>query len=263
MFIAEQQMIAAAAGLAVRGYRPFASSFAAFLTRAYDFIRMASISQLDIGLCGSHAGVSIGEDGPSQMGLEDIAMMRAIYGSTVLYPCDANQTGQLLSAMVDRPGISYLRTTRGKTPVIYESDERFSIGGSRVLRESPDDQVSVIAAGITVHEALQAADEMRANGQLLRVIDAYSVKPLDVQTIVAAAQQTAGRMIIVEDHRAEGGLGSAVLEALSSVEQELPALRIKHLAVRDLPGSGSPAELMEAAGINARHIALAAHALLG
>lgn len=263
MFIAEQQMVAAAVGLAVRGYRPFASSFAAFLTRAYDFIRMASISQVDIALCGSHAGVSIGEDGPSQMGLEDIAMMRAIYGSTVLYPCDANQSGQLLSAMVDRPGISYLRTTRGKTPVIYSSNERFSIGGSRLLRESAEDQISVIAAGITVHEALQAADELQANNIRLRVIDAYSVKPLDVQTIADAVRQTAGRIIIVEDHRVEGGLGSAVLEALSSSEMELPALRVKHLAVRDLPGSGSPDELMDAAGISARHIALAARALMG
>ncbi len=263
LFIAEQQMVATAVGLAIRGYRPFASSFAAFLSRAYDFIRMAGISQVAIGLCGSHAGVSIGEDGPSQMGLEDIAMLRAIYDSTVLYPCDANQTGQLLSAMVDRPGISYLRTTRGKTPVIYNSDERFNIGGSRVLRESAGDRISVIAAGITVHEALQAADELQANGIMLHVIDAYSVKPLDVQTIADAVRQTAGRVIIIEDHRPEGGLGSAVLEALSSAKLEMPALRVKHLAVRNLPGSGSPAELIDAAGISARHIALAAHELLG
>jgi transketolase len=263
MFIAEQQMIAAAVGLNVRGYRPFASSFAAFMTRAYDFIRMAAISEVDIRLCGSHAGISIGQDGPSQMGLEDIAMLRAVYGSTVLYPCDGNQTNQLVSAMVDRPGISYLRTTRAKTPIIYDSDATFVVGGSSVLRQSAQDVVTVVAAGITVHEALQAADDLQQEQIAIRLIDAYSVKPLDFATIYDAVRATGGRLVVAEDHRAEGGLGSAVFEAFATQSDGAEPLRlqVQHLAVRDLPGSGTPQEMMDACGISARHIGEAVRAL--
>jgi transketolase len=264
MFTAEQQMIAAAAGLNVRGYVPFASSFAAFLTRAYDFIRMASISQVNIRLCGSHAGVSIGQDGPSQMGLEDIAMMRAIYGSTVLYPCDGNQTNHLVATMVDQPGISYLRTTRAKTPVIYAHDEDFPVGGSKLLRHSEQDQVTVVAAGIIVHEALQAYDELQQSQISIRLIDAYSVKPLDIQAVYAAVCETEGRLVIVEDHRVEGGLGSAIFEAFANDingEDPLP-LRVTHLAVRNMPGSGTSQEQLDASGISAHHIATAVRTML-
>ena len=258
MYIAEQQMVAAAVGLQVRGWVPFASTFAAFLSRAYDFIRMAAISQADIRLCGSHAGVSIGEDGPSQMALEDLAMMRAVHGSTVLYPSDANQTAQLVAEMADREGIVFMRTTRAATPVLYDAGEEFPIGGSRVLRQGDD--VAIVGAGITLHESLKAADRLIAEGIDARVIDLYSVKPADGETLRAAAEATGGRVITVEDHWAEGGIGDAVLEALS--EGELPA-QVVRLAVRDLPGSGKPAELLAAAGIDAEHIADAARALVG
>ena len=258
MYIAEQQMVAAAVGLQVRKWVPFASSFAAFLSRAYDFIRMAAISRANIRLCGSHAGVSIGEDGPSQMALEDLAMMRAVHGSTVLYPCDANQTARLVEEMADREGIVFMRTTRANTPVIYASDEEFPIGGSRVLREGDD--VTIVGAGITLHEALKAADELEADGISARVIDLYSVKPADGGTLRAAAEATSGRILTVEDHWPEGGIGDAVLEALS--DGETPA-RVVRLAVREMPGSGKPAELLAAAGIDAEHIAEAARALVG
>jgi transketolase len=257
MFIAEQQMVAAAVGLQTRDWVPFASSFAAFFTRAYDFVRMAAISQANIRLCGSHAGVSIGEDGPSQMALEDLAMMRAVHGSTVLYPCDANQTAKLVEAMADRSGIVFLRTTRAATPVIYGADEDFPVGGSRVLREGED--VAIVAAGITLHEALKAADELEAEGISPRVIDLYSVKPVDVETLRAAAEATGGRVLTVEDHWPEGGLGDAVLEALS--DGDSPA-RVQRLAVREMPGSGKPAELLAAAGIDADHIVEAARTLV-
>jgi transketolase len=258
MYIAEQQLIAAAVGLQVRGWVPFGSSFAAFFSRAYDFIRMAAISRANIRLCGSHAGVSIGEDGPSQMALEDLAMMRAVHGSTVLYPCDGNQTAKLVEQMADREGIVFLRTTRAATPVIYGSDEDFPIGGSRVLREGDD--VTIGAAGITLHEALKAADELEADGISARVIDLYSVKPVDGETLRAAAEATGGRVLTVEDHWPEGGIGDAVLEALS--DGETPA-RVVRLAVRDMPGSGTPAELLAAAGIDAEHIVEAARSLVG
>ncbi len=262
MFIAEQQMVAAAVGLQVRGYVPFASSFAAFLTRAYDFIRMAAISGANIRLSGSHAGVSIGEDGPSQMALEDLAMMRAVHGSTVLHPSDANQTAKLVAAMADLDGISFIRTLRPKTPVIYGPDEEFEVGGSRVLRSSEDDAVTVVAAGITVHEALAAADELRNDGINLRVIDAYSVKPIDARTLREAAVASGGRVVVVEDHWPEGGLGEAVLSALAG-DELADDLAFRHLAVREMPGSGSPEELMDAAGISASHIARAARELAG
>jgi transketolase len=258
MYIAEQQMVAAAVGLQVRNWVPFASTFAAFFTRAYDFIRMAAISQANIRLCGSHAGVSIGEDGPSQMALEDLAMMRAVHGSTVLYPCDANQTAQLVAQMADREGIVFLRTTRAATPVVYRSGDDFPIGGSRVLREGDD--VAIVAAGITLHESLKAADRLIAEGIDARVIDLYSVKPVDAETLRAAAEATGGRILTVEDHWAEGGIGDAVLEALS--DGEAPA-RVVRLAVREMPGSGKPAELLAAAGIDAAHIAEAARTLVG
>jgi transketolase len=237
---------------------PFGSSFAAFFSRAYDFIRMAAISRANIRLCGSHAGVSIGEDGPSQMALEDLAMMRAVHGSTVLYPSDANQTAKLVAEMADREGIVFLRTTRANTPVIYGADEEFPIGGSRLLREGDD--VTIVGAGITLHEALKAAEELAGEGIEARVIDLYSVKPVDGETLRAAAEATGGRILTVEDHWPEGGIGDAVLEALS--DGEAPA-RVTRLAVRDMPGSGKPAELLAAAGIDAEHIAEAARALVG
>jgi transketolase len=254
MYIAEQQMIAAAVGLQARGWRPFASTFAAFLSRAYDFIRMAAISRATMCLCGSHAGVSIGEDGPSQMGLEDIAMLRAVHGSTVLHPCDANQTAQLVAAMADLEGISYLRTLRPATRVLYEPYEAFEIGGSRVLRSSTDDAVTVVAAGITVHEALKAADSLAEEGVAIRVIDCYSIKPIDGAALVEAAEATGGRLVTVEDHWPEGGLGEAVLSAFAEADVRS---RVRKLAVSDMPRSGKPADLMKAAGIDAEAIAAA------
>ncbi len=263
MYIAEQQMIAAAVGLAVRGYVPFASTFGAFLTRAYDFIRMAAVSRASIRLCGSHAGVSIGEDGPSQMALEDLAMMRAVHGSTVLYPCDANQTARLVAAMADRRGIVYLRTTREKTPVIYGPDETFPIGGSRVVRRSGADRATVVAAGITLHEALAAHAALAREGIAVRVIDAYSVKPIDAAALRQAAAETGGRLVVVEDHWAEGGLGDAVLEAFASAGDAAgPLPSVVKLAVRAMPGSATSAEQLDAAGISARQIAEAVRVLL-
>ena len=216
MYIAEQQMVAAAVGLQIVGWRPFASTFAAFLSRAYDFVRMAAVSRARLAVSGSHAGVSIGEDGPSQMGLEDIAMFRAIHGSVVLHPCDANQTAKLVQAMADVDGIAYIRTLRPATAVIYEPDEEFEIGGSSTLRSSDEDEVALVAAGITVHEALKAADRLAEDGIAARVIDLYSIKPIDAETLRAAAEATQGRIVTVEDHWPEGGLGDAVLAALAS-----------------------------------------------
>jgi transketolase len=259
MYIAEQQMLAAAVGLQAVGWRPFVSTFSAFLSRAYDFVRMAAVSRATLAVCGSHAGVSIGEDGPSQMGLEDIAEFRAVHGSTVLHPCDANQTAQLVAAMAELDGISYLRTLRPATPVIYAPGEEFPIGGSRVLRSSEADEVALIGAGITVHEALKAADVLAAEGIAARVIDLYSIKPLDAETLAAAAEATDGRLVTVEDHWAEGGLGEAVAAALAQSEQPP---RIVRLAVTEMPRSGRPAELLAAAGIDAEHIAAAARHLV-
>ena len=260
MFIAEQQLVAAAVGLQTRGWKPFASTFAAFFSRAYDFIRMAAISRANLRLAGSHAGVSIGEDGPSQMALEDMAALRAVDSSAVLHPCDANQTAQLVAQMAEREGISYLRTLRPATPVLYGADEDFPIGGSKVPRSSDDDEVAIVAAGITVHEALKAADALAAEGVNARVIDAYSVKPIDVETLRDAAEATGGRVVTVEDHWPEGGLGEAVLIAFADAE-ERP--RVKVLAVTGMPHSGKPAELLAAAGIDADHIAQAARELVG
>ncbi|MEV6851913.1 transketolase [Actinoplanes sp. NPDC051411] len=260
MFIAEQQMVASAAGLAVRGWRPFASTFAAFLTRAHDFIRMSAISRVHMSLVGSHAGVEIGPDGPSQMALEDLAMMRAINGSTVLYPSDATSTAALVAAMAGQPGISYMRTTRGSYPTLYPAAERFPIGGSKVLRSGETDAVTLIGAGVTLHACLAAADRLAADGIPARVIDLYSVKPVDTATLVAAVEVTHGRLVVAEDHHAEGGLGAAVAAALLS--SRTPPLHLAHLAVRELPGSGTPAELLRAAGIDADSIAAAARDLV-
>jgi transketolase len=257
MFIAEQQMVAAAVGMQVRGFRPFASSFAAFFTRAYDFVRMAAISRAKFCACGSHAGVSIGEDGPSQMGLEDLAAFRAVHSSAVLYPCDPNQTAALVRDMADHPGIAYMRTHREAMPAIYEAGERFVIGGSRVLRESGDDQVTLVAAGVTLHEALKAADRLSEEGVTARVIDLYSVKPVDANTLRRAAHET-GAIVTAEDHWPEGGLGEAVLAALAEVE----GVRVRKLAVSKLPGSGKPAELLHECGIDADAIVAAAEQLV-
>ena len=259
MYIAEQQMAAAAVGLQVRGWKPFASSFAAFWTRAYDFIRMAAVSRANLRLCGSHAGVSIGEDGPSQMALEDLAMMRAVHSSTVLYPCDGNQTAKLVSTMAETDGIVFLRTTRSATSVIYDADEEFPVGGSRTVRSSDEDEVAVVAAGITVHEALKAADALAGDGIEARVIDCYSVKPIDADALRAAAEATGGRFVTVEDHWPDGGLGEAVLAALAELEEPL---RVTVLGVEGMPGSGKPAELLAAAGIDAEAIADAARQLV-
>jgi len=260
MYIAEQQMVATAVGLQVRGWHPFASSFACFLSRAYDFIRMAAISRATMSLCGSHAGVSIGEDGPSQMALEDLAEFRAVHSSTVLYPSDPNQTAKLVGQMTQLPGISYIRTTRAATPVIYGSDEEFPIGGSKVVRSSEDDDVAIVAAGITLHEALKAADALAGEGVSARVIDLYSVKPIDVETLREAAEATNGRIVTVEDHWPEGGLGEAVLSAFAEADERPQVVK---LAVESMPGSGKPSELMAAAGIDAEHIAEAVKRLVG
>jgi len=258
-YIAEQQLVAAAVGMSVRGKKPFASTFAAFFSRAYDFIRMAAISRANIRLCGSHAGVSIGEDGPSQMALEDLAMMRAVYGSTVLYPSDPNQAAQLVAEMAQHDGIVYLRTTREKTPVLYSPDEKFEVGGSRVIHQSQQDKVTVVAAGITLHEALQAYDQLKGQNVSIRVIDAYSVKPIDAETLITAAQET-GKIVVVEDHWPEGGLGDAVLEVFTETDGPLP--QVVKLAVQSMPGSGTPAQLLEEAGISAHHIVQAVRALI-
>lgn len=257
-YIAEQQLVAAAVGLAVRGWVPYATSFAAFLTRAHDFVRMAAVSGAGLNVVGSHAGVAIGEDGPSQMGLEDLAMFRSVHGSTVLYPCDAPQTACLVAAMADLDGVRYLRTSRGATPVLYGPDEEFPVGGSKVLRSSDADQLTVVAAGVTVHEALAAADALDRAGVPVRVIDLYSVKPVDARTLREAAEST-GCLLTVEDHRQEGGLGDAVLDAFRDGG---PVPRLARLAVTTMPGSASPAEQLRAAGIDAESIAAAVRLLV-
>ncbi|MGH2968630.1 MAG: transketolase, partial [Solirubrobacteraceae bacterium] len=255
MFIAEQQLLAAAIGMqAGHRWKPFASTFAAFFSRAYDFIRMAAISRADLRLVGSHAGVSIGEDGPSQMALEDIASMRAIHSSTVLHPSDANQTSRLIAAMAEQKGISFLRTLRGKTPVRTPADEAVAIGGSRIVRGADTDDIAIVACGITVDEADRAAETLEGEGIRARVIDCYSIKPIDADALRAAARDC-GALVTVEDHWPEGGLGDAVLEALAGADDRPPVTK---LAVRDMPGSGTPEELLHAAGIDADAIAAAA-----
>jgi transketolase len=259
MYVAEQQMIAAAVGFDVRGLTPFASAFAAFFSRAYDFIRMAAISRASLRIVGSHAGVATGEDGPSQMALEDIAMFRAVHGSTVLYPSDANQTAKLVALAADNPGITYLRTTRPDTPVIYPPEAEFRIGGSRLVHGSLHDEVTIAAAGITVHEAINAALQLAPEGIYVRVLDLYSVKPIDRDALLESVTTTQGRLVTVEDHWPEGGLGDAVLAALADTGIPLRAIK---LGVRAMPGSGDAAELLHAAGIDADAIATAVRALV-
>jgi len=260
MYIAEQQLVSAAVGLAIRGKRAFASTFAAFFSRAFDQIRMASISNATLSLSGSHAGVSIGEDGPSQMALEDIAMMRAVCDSTVLYPSDPNQTAKLIQIMADLPHVSYIRTTREKTPVLYGPDETFEVGGSKLVHHSDTDQVAIVAAGITVHEANKAYERLKSEGIAVRLIDAYSVKPIDKETLHRAASDCGGKLIVVEDHWFEGGLGDAVLDAFVGVGDHAPT--VVKLAVSRMPGSGKPAELLHAAKIDADAIVEAVKSLL-
>jgi transketolase len=248
-YIAEQVMIGAAMGLAARGAIPFPSTFACFLTRASDFIRMAAISHSNIKMAGSHAGVSIGEDGPSQMALEDLAMMRAQPNITVLYPCDAVSTDRLVERMAYQSGPAYMRTSRPKTPVIYGPDDTFHIGGLNVLREAGGDTATVVAAGVTVFEALEAHDLLRAQGISIRVIDLYSVQPLDTATLVRCARETKGRLITVEDHYVGGGIGDAVAAAVAG-----HGFSVHRLAVREIPRSGAPDQLLDYYGISARHI---------
>ncbi|GAA3714012.1 transketolase [Streptomyces tremellae] len=251
-YIAEQQMIAAAVGMQAVGHSPYAASFAAFLTRAHDFLRMAAVSRASITVAGSHAGVSIGEDGPSQMGLEDLAMFRSIHGSTVLQPCDANQAARLVAATYDLAGVRYVRTMRSGTPVIYGPDEEFPIGGSKVLRRSDADRVTLIGTGVTVHSCLEAADALAAEGIAARVIDLYSLKPVDGDTLSAAAEDTEC-LVTVEDHHPEGGLGDAVAEAFGDGR---PApRRLVRLAVTNMPGSATGEEQRRAAGIDAESVA--------
>jgi transketolase len=260
MFIAEQQLVAAAVGMSVRRLVPFTSTFAAFFSRAYDFVRMAGVSAANIRLVGSHAGSEIGADGPSQMALEDIASMRAIHSSIVLYPSDPVSTAKLVLHMASTDGIVYMRTTRGAYPTLYDNDEEFEIGRSKVLRSSDQDAVTLIGAGVTVHHCLEAADRLAGEGIHCRVIDLYSIKPVDARTVGEASAVTDGRIVIVEDHYPEGGIAGAVLEALAA---EPHPRHVVHLAVRRLPGSGSPVETMAAAGIDADAIVAAARSLAG
>jgi transketolase len=247
-YIAEQNMIGTALGLAAGGKRPFAATFAAFLSRAYDFIRMAQYSRpTHLVLCGSHSGVSIGEDGPSQMGLEDLAMFRALIDGTVLYPADAVAAEKLTEAAAGGRGIVYLRTTRPKTPVIYGNAEEFPIGGCKVLRSSPHDRVTIVAAGITVHEALAAHGNLHRDRISARVIDAYSLKPLDEETLKQAAHDT-GRVLVVEDHALAGGLGEAIAAAIG------PAAPVRRLGIAALPRSGRMQELLDRYGISRQAI---------
>ena len=249
MFIAEQNLVGAGIGLAKRGKIPFVSTFAAFLSRAYDQIRMSAISQANIKYAGSHCGVSIGEDGPSQMGLEDIAMFRAIPGAVVLYPSDAVAAERLVAEAAAHEGIVYIRTSRPKTAILYDTDESFPIGGSKVVRESGEDKVTVVAAGVTLHEVLKAQEVLTAEGIAIRVIDLYSVKPIDTEALLAAASETNDTIITVEDHYPEGGLGDAVLDAVAT-----KGIRVHKLAVTGIPRSGKPDELLELHGISANAI---------
>jgi transketolase len=255
LFIAEQVMVGAALGLASRGAIPFPSTFACFLTRAADFIRMGGIGNVNIKLAGSHAGVSIGEDGPSQMALEDLAMMRGVPECVVLYPCDAVSAGRLVVASAAHTGMTYMRTSRPKTPVIYTEDDEFVIGGSKVLRESPNDVATVVAAGVTVFEALAAHDALLKVGVHLRVIDAYSVQPIDAEAMVQAGEATGSRLITVEDHYAAGGLGDAVSDAVAS-----HGITVTRLAVRAVPRSGKGDQLLDRFGISSTQIVAAVQA---
>jgi len=249
MFIAEQNMVGVAVGLSKRGKVPFLSTFAAFLTRGFDQIRMASVSNANIKCVGSHVGVSIGEDGPSQMGLEDISMFRSIHGSTILYPSDGVSAERLVEAMVMTPGIVYLRTSRPATPILYDNQEAFPIGGSKTLRSSKEDAVTLVGAGVTLHESLAAHEILAEDGVTTRVIDCYSIKPIDEKTLQQAAEQTRA-IFVIEDHWSEGGIGDAVLNVFS----QRPSVPIIKIAVTRMPGSGPPQELLDTAGISRAQI---------
>lgn len=244
-FIAEQNMVSAAVGLGAMGKIPFASTFACFLSRAFDQIRMAAISRANLKLCGSHAGVSIGEDGPSQMALEDLAMMRAIEGSTVLYPSDAVATEHAVRIAAENHGIFYIRTSRPKTPVIYSSDDDFELGRAKVIRQSSDDKATIVGSGVTLFEALAAYDRLKADGINVRIIDLFSIKPIDASTLIATGKATGGLMITVEDHSIDGGIGDAVAAAVSPA-----GIRVHRLGVSEMPRSGKPEELLAAYGID-------------
>ena len=259
-YIAEQNMVSVGVGLAAFGKVPFLDTFACFLARAYDEVRMAAISRSNINLCGSHCGVSIGEDGPSQMALEDIAIFRAVHSSAVFYPSDAVSTERLTETMARRPGINYLRTSRPKTPILYSKDEKFPVPGFKVLRQSAQDKATVIGAGITLHEALKAADELKGQGTAIRVIDLYCVKPIDGKALAEQLAATGGRLVTVEDHWPEGGVGEAVLSALAKAGAAPTKSRL--IAVTGMPHSGKPEELIDAFGISAKHIAAAVREIL-
>jgi len=258
-YIAEQNLVGTAVGLAAQGLVPFVATFACFVTRAYDQVRMAAISRSNIRLCGSHCGVSIGEDGPSQMGLEDLAMFRAVPGAVVLYPSDGVAAERLTEAAARLPGICYLRTSRPKTPLLYANDENFPVPGFKVLRQTASDRAAVVAAGVTLHEALKAYEELKARGIAVRVIDLYCLKPIDAAALGKQIAAARGRVITVEDHYAEGGLGEAVLSALTTTGVALQGARL--LAVSRVPHSGRPDELLDAFGISARHIVAAVEQL--
>lgn len=251
-YIAEQNMVSMAVGLAARGKVPYCDTFGCFLSRAYDQVRMAAISRSNINLTGSHCGVSIGEDGPSQMALEDLAMFRAVHGSTVFYPCDAVSADRLTETMARREGLCFIRTSRPKTPVIYTADEKFPVPGFKVLRQNDSDRATVIGAGITLHEALKAYDQLKPRGIAIRVIDLYCVKPLDGAALAAQVRATRGCLVTVEDHFPEGGLGEGVVSALA--EAGAAPSRVRRLAVTRMPHSGKPDELVDAFGISARAI---------
>jgi transketolase len=257
MFIAEQNLVGAGIGLSKRGKIPFVSTFAAFFSRAYDHIRMSAISQANIKYVGSHCGISIGEDGPSQMGLEDLSMFRSIPNAAVLYPSDAVATERLVAEAAAYEGIVFIRTSRPNTKIIYENSEQFPIGGSKVVRSSGEDQITVVAAGITLHQALKAYDQLQTGEISIRVIDLYSVKPVDIATLVSAAKETGGTIITVEDHYPEGGIGEAVLSAVGS-----EGIKVHKLAVNSIPRSGKQEELLEVYGISTNHIVQTVKALI-
>jgi transketolase len=258
-YIAEQNMVSVGVGLAARGFTVFVDTFSCFLSRAVDEVRMAAISRSNLSLCGSHCGISIGEDGPSQMGLEDIAIFRAVNGSVVLYPSDAVSAERLTEYIARTDGITYLRTSRPKTPILYSKDEKFPVPGFKVLRQSGQDRVTIIGGGITLHEALKAADDLKAKGTAVRVIDLYCVKPIDGQALAEQVEATSGKLVVVEDHWAEGGVGEAVLSALARAGAA--PRKYRHLAVTRMPHSGREKELLESFGISAAHVSEAVTAL--
>ncbi|MBI4640401.1 MAG: transketolase, partial [Candidatus Tectomicrobia bacterium] len=257
-FIAEQYMVGVAAGLASRGKIPFASTFGCFFTRAFDQMRMSAISGVNVKYVGSHCGISIGEDGPSQMGLEDLAMMRAIPHAAVLYPSDAVSTERLVEEAANHQGIVYIRTSRPKTPVIYPNEEEFKIGGSKIVQSSSQDRLTIVAAGVTLHESLKAYERLKRDGIVVRVIDAYSVKPIDKATLIQSASQTQNMILTVEDHYYDGGLGDAVLNAVSAER-----IAVHKMAIQNVPRSGKPDELLQMYGISADCIVNKVKEILG